>query len=245
MRRDTWLAILATAFAVGGLYGCSLILPFDGPIGEQGIKSDGDINVPVDASPRADAAIDAFVPMPDACTAMAWSPVLTAGNFDSPSTNAAWEDSGRFGSQSKPILPIISDVPSYEPHSQPNLAYFVWPTPVDQKLSQTITLPSSTSKLRFEGQRCFISETPGTASSKVDVNLRDPDGTLLTTLASYSNTLGTSPCFWKEIEWLESDVPLGAYAGADIVFSLEATSPNSRSVFLFDTLSVEAWTCAP
>lgn len=218
--------------------GCSLVLSFDDPAaGDPGTR-DASVGGFADVA-VADAMVDAAPPPPDACTDTAWMPVLAEGDFDG--SNVSWTDSGRFGGA------ILSNPSAYAAHSEPNLAYFVWGTPEfeEQAIAQTISLPATTSGLRFSGWRCFISETPGTASASVEVNVRLPDGTLVATLETYSNTQGSSICNWSQLPTVEAGAELGDLGGGDIVLALEAMSPNGDSVFLFDSLALEARVCAP
>ena len=128
------------------------------------------------------------------------------------------------------------------PTSGQNAACFGIANSSNQKLSQTITLPFATTRIRLIGQRCFITDEVGDRTADIfTVELRDPRTSLpIATLASFSNLDARPVCSWERFE--ASAVITDESELAMLYMESQLDSQYVTSFFL-DRLALEAFGC--
>ena len=101
----------------------------------------------------------------------------------------------------------------------------------DEKLTQTVTVPSGSPSLTYWWQLAS-SESTTTAYDRMHVRVWSTSGTLLATLRTRSNTAARGA-------WYSDTLSLSAYAGQKVVLGFAATTDSSAvSSFFVDDVSV-------
>lgn len=207
--------------------------------------ADAAVNPPVDATVLVDAPdlmiidaarvtidaplmVDAATPMPDACMTD-WIDLLQNGGFDMQSD--PW--SGTTG--------VIRESNSpWSPQAGSAWALFSGSHNANHELSQTVTIPASTSALRLRGYRCWVTQEINGMYDFLTIELRDQSGNVIETLWERDNSHAGTTCSWSLFQ-LD---PVDSHAGKDIDLVFLATSDNaSLTSFGFDTLTFEAMAC--
>lgn len=111
--------------------------------------------------------------------------------------------------------------------------------PSDQRLSQRVTIPDTTTALDVEMLRCFVTlETTKTEEFDVlTIALLDTNGTELEQLARFTNLEIQDTCSWTEIK-LDAAAP---HAGEELELEFHVvTDQGSQTSFFLDAVSLNA-----
>ena len=150
--------------------------------------------------------------------------LLSNGGFES--SDAPWVDSG---------TGYFYTANGSYPHGGTGYAYFGVNNSVSGQVYQQITIPSSASGAMSFWLNVTSSETGTTAYDKLFVEVRNTSGTLLTTLATYSNAnKGTSGSYSQK------SFSLAAYKGQTVRLQFRTTTDSSvTTTFRVDDVSVK------
>jgi hypothetical protein len=185
--------------------------------------------IPPDASDAdADAAPDA------AACAPQWHDVLQNGNFEQ--GHAIWVEgpTGETAICDKSQLTLSTKDGNYA-------ACFGLRNDRYQILTQQVTLPAGTTRVRLQGYRCLVtSETDGTVHDTITLRVVrvEDDTTAIANLATWSNKDGASTCRWDAFD-LIADVSAPPAAGVLRIES-KLDSDHVTSLYL-DVLSLQAF----
>ena len=124
----------------------------------------------------------------------------------------------------------------YYPHTGTKSAWLVANNAEEGWIAQTLPLPASTGGLTLRyWWSVYTEENPGGGFDILHVQLLRVDGTLLSTLATYSNDTAES---WL---WNPASADLSAYAGQTLQVRFYAQNDvNNPSSFFVDDVSIEA-----
>ncbi len=197
---------------------------------------------PVDAADRVDAAPGGDAgPVDGGCTV---EPIdlLVNGNFDE-GAGFGWAESSSGGfalvvAEGDPSLPaelvVTADSPTF-------MAYLGGYNNGIDFVQQDLRIPTGASGLTLTGKvRIDTEETIDTPFDHTFLEIADTEGTVLETLADFSNDDDTGA------QYITFDIPVaGDYADQTVRFQLHATSDvNLDTHFFFDTLVLSGTGCA-
>jgi hypothetical protein len=113
--------------------------------------------------------------------------------------------------------------------------------PVDQRLSQTVTVPEGATSLTLRGMHCFVTERSLPDQDTVTIAVLDPDGDVLETPEVFANDDAGATCGWEPFQ-----LAIGDHPGEEIQLELRAVSDSAGlTSFYFDSLSLEATVDCP
>ena len=191
-----------------------------------------DVDEAPDGGIAADAGMDATLSGP--CT-RTWIDMLNNGHFDEGvSARAADTNGGDIVREEGAGYP-------WSTHSGTWGAILLGYDNGAQTLSQTVTVPISTTRLRLQAYGCFVTEetTTDIAYDTLSIELRTGLATR-EVLAAIDNTAAGAICNWQFMI-VEAAEP---YAGETMTLAFGAASDGaSITSFGFDTLSLEALAC--
>lgn len=78
---------------------------------------------------------------------------------------------------------------------------------IDQRLSQTVTVPGGAMSLTLRGKRCFVTERSLPDQDRVTVAILDPSGDVIETPEVFSNDDAGATCGWESFQLAIGDHP--------------------------------------
>ena len=207
-------------------------------IGADGAVGDGAVDGP-GPGPQ-DAAVDAVVS--DGPCEPTWQNILRNGDFES--GDVEWME----GPGDEYAICRWNEMP-LAPHGGSMYAScFGWEDFRQQFLTQALTLPPETSRVRLVGYRCLVTvKAPGSAAYdtlKIKVTDDQDDTATVADVASWSNRDAFMACDWT---WFEAiaDVVAPEAAARPVVLRIESKLDGAMvTSFYLDTLAFEAFGCA-
>jgi hypothetical protein len=236
-----WSGIATLAMLAGGCFDPTFRDPICGPAGEcpSGWTCAAGENMPCALGTPVPGEPDA---MPVTCdeAQRAWTPVLANGNFE-----AGVQDWVTSPAGFNPIrmerdgLPVTTDDGEWA-------ALLGQDDGADQVMSQVVTLPADTTRVRLSGQRCFATNEDDTTMAFDHLYARlgpaDAPAVTLVEIIAWSNRDGSESCGWSRFE-REVAVPSLPVAAQ---FRLESDLDiGNITTFYLDALVLEALACPP
>ena len=154
------------------------------------------------------------------------------GNGDFENGSVGW-------SQSSSIIRGSGQLP-FAPHDGASAAMFGVSNSANDVLTQTVSVPSTATRLRLSGYECHVTTDAAANADRFAIDVTTAGGSVLENLVDLTNSDVAGTCSWTPFERVTAD----SHAGDDVTLRLTAqTNATALTRFIVDSLALEALVC--